>query len=178
MPATPYIWVCCAQRHKAASLRRHPGQRPCHKASAISPAPVRETPRRTNAYRPRHCLVPPATRVRNAPRHATSRARPWRSAATSCAGGATTSASPSHNTVAGVSAVTPSIASARLNASDAIVGLFRAKAKRDWVLSSADDLTGNHCKMALVLAVSAADIAAIKPNNDGPSSHAAPAPPS
>ena len=38
----------------------------------------------------------------------------------------------SHNTVAAVSAVTPATASACLNASDAIVGLLRAKAKRDW----------------------------------------------
>ena len=42
-------------------------------------------------------------------------------------------ASPSHNTVAGVSAVTPAIASARLNAPDATAGLLRAKAKRDWL---------------------------------------------
>ena len=38
----------------------------------------------------------------------------------------------SHNTVAGVSAVTPAAASAFLNASDAIAGLLRAKTKRDW----------------------------------------------
>jgi hypothetical protein len=41
--------------------------------------------------------------------------------------------SPSHNTVAGVSAVTPATASACLNAPDAIAGLLRAKAKRDWL---------------------------------------------
>jgi hypothetical protein len=45
-------------------------------------------------------------------------------------------ASPSHNTVAGVSAVTPAAASAFLNASDAIAGLLRAKAKRDWFPSA------------------------------------------
>ena len=36
-------------------------------------------------------------------------------------------------TVAGVSAVTPAIASACLNAPDAIAGLLRAKAKLDWL---------------------------------------------
>jgi hypothetical protein len=41
------------------------------------------------------------------------------------------SASPSLTTIAGVSAVTPAVASACLNASDAIVGELRAKAKRD-----------------------------------------------
>jgi hypothetical protein len=40
-------------------------------------------------------------------------------------------ASPSLSTVAGVSAVTPAAASAWLNASDAIAGELRAKAKRD-----------------------------------------------
>jgi hypothetical protein len=38
-----------------------------------------------------------------------------------------------HNTIAGVSAVTPATASACLNALDAISGLLRAKAKRDWL---------------------------------------------
>ena len=42
-------------------------------------------------------------------------------------------ASPSHNTVAGVSAVTPAAASACLVAPDATAGLLRAKAKRDWL---------------------------------------------
>jgi hypothetical protein len=37
------------------------------------------------------------------------------------------------NTVAGVSAVTSAIASAFVNAPDAIAGLLRAKAKRDWL---------------------------------------------
>ena len=41
--------------------------------------------------------------------------------------------SPSLSTVAGVSAVTPATASACSNAPDAIVGLLRAKAKRDWL---------------------------------------------
>src|SRR3954471_5083557 len=41
-------------------------------------------------------------------------------------------ASPSHSTVAGVSARTPATASACLNASDAAAGPLRAKAKRCW----------------------------------------------
>src|SRR5271154_5319319 len=57
--------------------------------SAISPAPVREPPRRTSAYRPRQGLLPAATRVRNALRHAPSRARRWRSAATRAAAATT-----------------------------------------------------------------------------------------
>ena len=66
-----------------------------------------------------------------------------------------------------MSAVTPAIASACLNAPDAIAGLLRAKAKRDWLSLSVDHLAGDHLKMPLVLAVPAADVAAIKPNNDG-----------
>src|SRR3954454_6759370 len=41
-------------------------------------------------------------------------------------------ASPSHSTVAGVSAPTPAATSACLNASDAVAGPLRAKAKRCW----------------------------------------------
>src|ERR1700722_4938797 len=50
--------------------------------SATSPAPVREPLRRPGARRPRRGRVRSAAHVRSVPLHATSRARPWRSAAT------------------------------------------------------------------------------------------------
>ena len=60
--------------------------RPTPRATiATSPAPVRGPPRRTDADQPRQGRGPPAARARTAPRHATSRARPWRSAATRAA---------------------------------------------------------------------------------------------
>jgi hypothetical protein len=75
-------------------------------------------------------------------------------------------ASPSHRTVAGVSACTPAAASACLNASDAIVGLLRAKAKRDWNAMGVDYRARDHLKVALLLPMATADVSAIKPNHD------------
>ena len=158
-----YMEYAAPSGTKPRVLRRHPGQRPCHKRHFARSSPRTATSDKRISAAPRH--LPPATRVRNAPRHAASRARPWRSAANSrCR--RHNPASPSLSTVAGVSAVTPATASACLNASDTIVGPLRAKAKRDWFPSVLMTLQSNHFKMTLVLAVSAADIAAIKPNND------------
>ena len=166
MPATPHIW---GMLRPAAQSRRVCAGIPANAraTSAISPAPVREPPRRTNAYRPRQGPLPPATRVRTAPRHATSRARPWRSAATRAAAATTRHRRRSAPSPACVRRYAGHrqrlLAGTRRTRS---WGCFKRESEAGLVPFSADDLTGNHFKMALVLAVSAADIAAIKPNND------------
>jgi len=119
----------CAERHKAASLRRHPGQRPCHKRHFARSSPRTATSDKCISAAPRPLAAGSACSKRTAACHQSSTTVAFASDSR-CS--RHNPASPSLSTVAGVSAVTPAIASACLNASDAIVGRFRAKAKRDW----------------------------------------------
>ena len=75
-------------------------------------------------------------------------------------------ASPSHSTVAGVSALTPAAASACLNASDAVAGPLRAKAKRCWAPRASITLPATTSKWRSP-PVPAAHVAAIEPDHDG-----------
>ena len=134
MPAMPYAGCTApaAQRREFASASWPTPMPP----GATSHVPVREPPRRRGACRPRAQAAGRLQRVLKACAacHQSSTIVAFGSASR-CS--RHSPASPSHNTVAGVSAVTPAAASAAfLNASDAIAGLLRAKAKRDWFPSA------------------------------------------
>jgi hypothetical protein len=131
MPAMSHINVRRAQRQSAASLRRHLGQRPCQSRHFARSSPRTASVARCASATPRPRAACSACSKRTAACHQSSTTVAFGSASR-CR--RHSQASPSHNTVAGVCAFTPTIASAWLNAPDTIAGLLRAKAKRDWLL--------------------------------------------
>src|SRR4051795_2737358 len=128
--------------HLAYRLASRPAAQGSELAPAPCPAPVPQAPLR--AFQAANRLVGevgsavPAPRPRAACSACSKRTAACHQSSTIMAPGSTSRcsrhslASPSHSTVAGVSARTPAAASACLNASDAVAGPLRAKAKRCW----------------------------------------------
>src|SRR3954467_10553365 len=138
--------------HLAYRLASRPAAQGSELAPAPPPAPVPPAPPRHRPGRKRHIArsrprtassarwvsAVPAPRPRAACSACSKRTAACHQSSTIMAPGSTSRcsrhspASPSHSTVAGVSAPTPALASACLNASDAAAGPLRAKAKRCW----------------------------------------------
>ena len=166
MPATSRTCSRSAQRRRAASLRRHPGQRPCHRRHF-----ARSRPRTASSAR--RASAVPAPRPRAACSACSKRTAACHQSSTSVAFGSTSRcsrhspASPSHSTVAGVSAPTPAAASACRNASDAVAWPLRDEGEAVLGAIGVDHLARDHLEVAPLPPVPVAHVAAIEPDHDG-----------